>query len=125
MKCVSTVSYRFRVNDDLTDVVHPGRGLRQGDPISPYLFLLCAEGFLALLGKVEAEGSATGLCVNHLLFADDSLLLVEATAEGVEKINSILQIYAEGSGQVINREKSSVMFSANARMRVKRRLLLF
>jgi hypothetical protein len=50
---------------------------------------------------------------------------VEATAEGVEKINSILQIYAEGSGQVINREKSSVMFSANARMRVKRRLLLF
>jgi hypothetical protein len=87
---------------------------------------------LALLGKVEAEGSlkgiklaATALCVNHLLFADDSLLLVEATAEGVEKINSILQIYAEGSGQVINREKSSVMFSANARMRVKRRLLLF
>jgi hypothetical protein len=51
--------------------------------------------------------------VNHLLFADDSLLLVEANGTSAAAINSILQIYEECSGQAINREKSSVMFSAN------------
>jgi hypothetical protein len=56
MKCVSTVSYRFWVNGELTSMVLPGRGLRQGDPISHYLFLLCAEGFSAMLNKAKAEG---------------------------------------------------------------------
>jgi hypothetical protein len=51
--------------------------------------------------------------VNHLLFADDSLLLMEANAESAAVVNSILQMYEASSGQVINREKSSIMFSPN------------
>jgi hypothetical protein len=103
-------------------MVLPGRGLRQGDPISPYLFLLCAEGFLAMLNKAEAEGLINGIKlapdaprVNHLLFADDSLLILEANIQSVETIKTILQVYEECSGQMINRDKSSVMFNANAR----------
>jgi hypothetical protein len=110
--------------------MYPGRGLRQGDPISPYLFLLCPEGFSALLQKAEEEGHICGIKlspsaprVSHLLFADDSMLLLEATTEGVETVKSILQIYEESSGQMINRDKSSVMFSANAKRSTKYLLL--
>ena len=84
MRCVTTVKYRFKVNGDLTDEITPSRGLRQGDPLSPYLFLLCAEGFSILLHAAEARGDLSGvqICqqasnINHLLFADDSLLLLK------------------------------------------------
>ena len=63
MKCVSIVSYRIRVNGELSDSFNPERGLRQGDPLSPYLFLLCAEGFSALLSQAEMEGRLKGVKV--------------------------------------------------------------
>jgi hypothetical protein len=83
MKCVSTVSYRIKVNGALSESFEPERGLRQGDPLSPYLFLLCAEGFSALLAKAEEDGLISGvkICrnapsISHLLFVDDSLILI-------------------------------------------------
>ena len=52
-KCMRTVRFRFKINGSCTDTVIPGRGLRQGDPISPNLFLLCDEGLSALLDRVS------------------------------------------------------------------------
>lgn len=104
-------------------------GLRQGDPISPYLFLICAEGFSALLSKAEMEGKMQGIrvcrnapTVSHLLFADDSLILCKANEENVTHLKEILRIYEECSGQVINTEKSAVMFSPNTGDNQRRRL---
>ncbi|KAK9994085.1 hypothetical protein SO802_023788 [Lithocarpus litseifolius] len=120
MSCVTIASFSILVNGKPYGMVHPSRGVRQGDPLSPYLFLLCAEGFTALLAKAELEGRIKGvsICrgaprVTNLLFADDSLLFFQAIQNEGEAIVEILQTYANASGQSINMEKSFVYFSTN------------
>lgn len=81
MSCGSTVSYLVLLNGSSGQVFKPYRGLRQGDHLSLYFFLLCAERFCALLNAAKHQGEISGLkvakrgaSVNHLLFADDSIL---------------------------------------------------
>jgi hypothetical protein len=120
MRCITSVRYQVWINGECTDVIIPERGLRQGDPLSPYLFLICAEGFSSMLNRAEIEGSLQGvrICngapsINHLLFADDSLVLIKATKDSARTLQNILQLYEVCSGQTINFDKSSVMFSRN------------
>ena len=75
MKCVTTVRYRIKVNEEYSDSIVPHRGLRQGDPLSPYLFILCAEGLSSMLQRAEENGKIEGISVcrgapriNHLFF---------------------------------------------------------
>ncbi|XP_021754445.1 uncharacterized protein LOC110719774 [Chenopodium quinoa] len=61
MRCLSSVSYSILVNGFLTSSFVPSRGLRQGDLISPFLFLICAEGFSALLRNAEQSRMVHGV----------------------------------------------------------------
>ena len=81
MSCVSTPSFSVRINGKAYGNITPSRGIRQGDPLSPYLLLICAEGFTSLLARAEIEGRLHGvaLCrsapsISNLLSADDSFI---------------------------------------------------
>lgn len=126
MKCATTVGYQVKVNGDVTETIIPERGLRQGDPLSPYLFLICAEGFSAMLHEAERNGRLKGIkncnnapSVSYLLFADDSLLLIEADRNSVQEVNRILSNCEACSSQVINKEKSAILFSKNTKVEDK------
>jgi hypothetical protein len=130
MKCVSTVSYRLKINGDYSEQFKPQWGLRQGDPISPYLFILCAEGMSALLKQAEERREIQGIrvcpgavCVSHLFFADDTLVLLKATKSGAQSLQRILHLYEEVSGQMINKDKMTVMFSPNTTEEIKKQVL--
>lgn len=117
MACICSVSFSVLLNGNSHEFIKPERGLRQGDPLSPFLFILCAEALVSCLNSSEEAGRLHGIKLNdscpsihHLLFADDSLLLCKANAEEATEIMSCLKLYGEASGQVVNRLKSSVMF---------------
>ena len=120
MKCVNTVSYSCNVNGELKKYISPSRGIRQGDPLSPYLFLICFEAFSNLLKRADQERTIKGLKISrrgptltHLLFTDDSLVFCKAGTTEARKLMELLHRYESTSGQLVNLEKSSAFFSSS------------
>ena len=88
MTCITSVRYFVKFNGTILDSFAPMRGLRQGDPLSPFLFLFVADGLSALLkSKVDANVlHPLHICrlapgISHLLFADDTMLFFEASRQ--------------------------------------------
>ena len=113
MSCVSSVNYSFNINGDLKGYVTPARGIRQGDPLSPYLFLLCSEGFTYLLRKAKRDKRITGMkicrqgpSITHLFFfADDTLIFSKADTKEAEELRQILKMYEKSSGTCHNKHR--------------------
>ncbi|XP_010468796.1 PREDICTED: uncharacterized protein LOC104748915 [Camelina sativa] len=117
MFCVTSVEYRVLLNGQPNGLIVPERGLRQGDPLSPYLFILCTEVLVANIRKAEMDKLITGIKVankcppiTHLLFADDSLFFCKVDKDQCKVILDILKQYESVSGQQINFAKSSLQF---------------
>uniref|UniRef100_A0A803PI32 Reverse transcriptase domain-containing protein n=1 Tax=Cannabis sativa TaxID=3483 RepID=A0A803PI32_CANSA len=129
MFCVTTVTYNVTHGGHLMGPIIPGRGLRQGDPLSPYLFLICAEGFSSLLKHYERRHWLTGChvargapMVSHMLFADDSYVFCKANEYESQNVIRLLNSYELASGQQVNFTKSSVFFSKNTTVAVRDRV---
>lgn len=119
MNCITTPSFSVLINRVPKGQIQPQRGLRQGCPFSPYLFLLCAEVFFNMLIQADQNQIIHGLrfnsslSISHLLFADDSLVFSRATQEDCSNLKCIFDRYGAASGQIFNYEKSSMLFSRN------------
>ena len=120
--CISMVSFSIvlSLNGRPLKGFKPQRRLRQGDPLSPYHFILCSEVLSKLLEKEEREGNLHGISIArhtptiyHLIFADDTILFCRATAREVNASQRCLYLYESWSGEMINRDKPGVFFSKN------------
>ncbi|XP_019150180.1 PREDICTED: uncharacterized protein LOC109146988 [Ipomoea nil] len=120
LRCVTTVRYKVGINGNLSEYILPSCGLRQCDPLSPYLFILCAEGLSYLLTRAVQRNEISPCIVargapriSHLFFADDSLLFFKATVLEATFVKNCLSHYELASGQVVNYTKSCAIFSKN------------
>ncbi|KAA3464776.1 reverse transcriptase [Gossypium australe] len=120
MKCITSVSYAVIINRSRGRAFQPSRGLRQGDPLNPFLFFICSERLSALMRTAKKNGlikgaktSRKGPEISHLLFADDCMMFGEATEKGARVLKDILKVYESCLGQCINFDKSTIFYSTN------------
>lgn len=114
--CLSSVTYSVLINRSCVGEVEPARGLRQGDPLAPYLFILCTDILSRLLeANPNVQGIKVGqnsLAISHFLYADDLLLARRENIRSARAIWECLDLFFRWSRQQVNRKKSSILFSA-------------
>ncbi|KAL0402832.1 UNVERIFIED_CONTAM: LINE-1 retrotransposable element O protein [Sesamum radiatum] len=126
-QCISSASFSLLINGAPFDFFRPSRGIRQGDPLSPYLFIIYAEFMSRLLLKEESLGNIKGIkvcrnapAISHLFYADDLTIFCRADERDAEAVQRCLNFFEEWSSQVTNSRKSMIHFSENVPNRQKR-----
>jgi hypothetical protein len=117
--CISTVKFSVLINGSPAGFFGNSRGLRQGDPLSPLLFLLVMEVLSKLFQKTEEAGLIWGFLagelggsevrISHLLFADDSVVFCDAVPEQVMHIRKVLSYFEVVTGLRVNLSKSEMV----------------
>lgn len=103
MECVTTASLQVLWNGEKIEPVKPSRGLRQGDPLSPYHFVLCMERINQVIEEVEGRwkpvyGNSGGPLLSTLFFADDIILSAEASSDLAKVIKDCLDRFCAALG---------------------------
>ena len=118
MQCVSTVQFTLLLNGGICSNFCPFRGLRQGDPLSPYLFILGSKVFMRLINREIQQGSLMGVKIGNtappiskLCYVDDIILICRARADEVRSLMNCLDTYCAWSSQSICLENSRVFYS--------------
>lgn len=110
---VSTITLSYLVNGAPRGFLKPKRGIRQGDPLSPYLFVFCGEVLSRLYNRAQEKGNLFGIKVaqgcpriNHLLFANDTNFFCKANMKSYQEHKRILSTYEDVLGQSIKKIKN-------------------
>jgi hypothetical protein len=130
MQGVTSVKINVKWNGIRADYFRPTRGIRQVDPISPYLFVMGMDKLSHLNCHVVNQGEwkpikvgRNGPSVSHLMFDDDLLLFGQATVLQMQCVMRILDEFCTLSGQRVSNEKTSIMFSKNVPRSVRSQLI--
>jgi hypothetical protein len=113
MICVVYTYYSVLINGEATEFFKSGRGLRQGFPLSPFIFILVMEGLSLLLKECQREGKLIGIKVSrsrkilHILFVDDVIIMTGATMQEWREIDKVLKFFSSTYGLTINASKST------------------
>lgn len=117
MTCVTTTKFTLNVNGERIGYFNGGRGLRQGDPISPYLFTMSMEIFNLLMRKninnakkFKYHHGCKKLKITHLGFADDLIVFSHGDIKSVKVIKETLEEFSNLSGLKVNMQKSTIFF---------------
>lgn len=129
MSAIFSSSMQILWNGTPTQKFKPKRGIRQGCPLSPYLFLLCME-WLGHFIRAEIESgkwvpihlSRTGPSVSHLFFTDDLMIFCKAQLDQARLLDSILTQFCEISRHQINVRKSNIFFSKDTEADVRNQI---
>ncbi|XP_024038358.1 uncharacterized protein LOC112097385 [Citrus clementina] len=120
MECITTISVQLLWNDELTESFIPSRGIRKGDPLSPYIFVMCIERLSHGINQAVQNGcwkpirlTRGGIPITHLIFTNDLLLLVKASVDQAHVINEVLGTFCFSSGEKVNKAKTQIFFSRN------------
>eukprot|EP00253_Pinus_taeda_P033746 PITA_33746 len=129
LSCISTPNFSILVNGTPLKTFKASRGIRQGDLISPFLFILVVEGLGRYLKQERITDNIKGLRlwgnelpITHQQFVDDIMLFGEPTVREVRNLKKALDLFAEASGMEINKEKSCT-FIFNTLETVKRHMI--
>ena len=117
--CISTTKFSVLINGVPAGFFSSSKGLRQGDPLSPYLFIMGMEVLSVLIRRaVEGgfisrcnirQGSGPAANISHLLFTDDTIVFCEAKKEHLTHLSWILLWFEAASGLRINLVKSEII----------------
>ena len=120
MSCVSSSSILILFNGGKLDPFLPSRGIRQGNPLSPYLFIMCMQYLSYLIHDKcrdnlwdPIKAARHGPAFSHLFFPDDLVLFAKADRKNCHSVSDVLESFCDIFSQKVNHNKSKVFFSPN------------
>ncbi|KAK4267638.1 hypothetical protein QN277_024391 [Acacia crassicarpa] len=129
MDCITSSSLNVLWNGERTEDFLPSQGIRQGDPMSPFIFVLCMEKLSHIIQDRVRDSTwkpvlmtKEGPSISHLMFADDLLLFGEASESQALCMTEAIEMFCVASGAKVNCSKSSVFFSLKVAACVKGRV---